>query len=75
MKRDIIIKKTFDNISKLPDQSLIEISNFAEFLINKAESEELLEGIQKLATDSKVYKFLEDEEEIYSLEDLKEIYK
>ncbi len=75
MTREILIKRTIEHLAKLPDQRLKEISDFAEFLLNKIESQPIIEGIQKLAVDSKSFKFLDDEEDIYSIGDLKERYK
>lgn len=75
MTREILIKKTLDNLTKLPDQKLKEVSDFAEFLLNRIENQLMTEGIQKLVTDSKTFKFLENEEDLYSVDDLKERYK
>ena len=75
MTREIIIKRTLDNLSRLPDQKLREVSDFAEFLLNKIDDRLLADGIQKLTSESKSFKFLETEEDLYSRADLKEIYK
>ncbi len=75
MSRDVLIKKTLDNLTRLPDQKLREVSDFTEFLINKIEDKLITEGIQKLTSNSKSFQFLESEEELYSKDDLKEIYK
>jgi hypothetical protein len=75
MTRETLIKKTIDNLSKLPDQKLKEVSDFAEFLINRIENQFMIEGIQELVSTSKTYKFLEEEEELYTVEDLKVKYK
>lgn len=75
MTRDILIKKTLDNLTRLPDQKLKEVSDFAEFLISKIEDRLITEGIQKLTSDTKSFKFLDSEEDLYSKADLKEIYK
>jgi hypothetical protein len=75
MTRETLIKKTIDNLAKLPDQKLKEVSDFAEFLLNRIESQLMTEGIQKLISDSKTFKFLESEEDLYSVDDLKERYK
>ena len=74
MTREALIKKTIDNLAKLPDQNLKEVSDFAEFLLSKIENQMITEGIQKLITDSQAFKFLDDEEEIYSSDDLKQRY-
>ena len=75
MTREILIKKTIDNLSRLPDQKLKEVSDFAEFLLNRIEDQIVREGIQKLVSDSKTFSFLKDEEDIYSTDDLKERFK
>jgi hypothetical protein len=75
MTRETLIKKTIDNLTKLPDQKLKEVSDFAEFLLNRIENQLMTEGIQKLISDSKAFKFLEHEEDLYSVDDLKERYK
>jgi hypothetical protein len=75
MNRETLINKTIDNLSKLPDQKLKEVSDFAEFLINRIENQLMTEGIQELVSTSKTYQFLEEEEELYTVEDLKVKYK
>lgn len=75
MTRQILIQRTIENLSKLPDQKLKEVSDFAEFLLSKIEDKLLTEGIQKLSMDSKSFHFLEDEEDLYTEADLKEKYK
>jgi len=75
MLRDTLIKNTINNIEKLPDQKIKEVLDFAEFLLSKSDDTILTEGIQKLASESKSFEFLKDEEDIYTSDDLKEIYK
>lgn len=73
--RETFIKKTIDNLSKLSDQNLKEISDFAEFLLHKSEDQNLTEGIQKLTADVKAFSFLGQDEDLYTVNDLKERYK
>ncbi|WOK04264.1 hypothetical protein [Imperialibacter roseus] len=75
MTREVLIKRTMENLNKLPDQKLREVSDFAEFLLNRIDEAVITEGIQKLASDSVAFKFLEEEEELYSVDDLKEKYQ
>ncbi|HPE78273.1 MAG TPA: hypothetical protein PLC80_19425 [Draconibacterium sp.] len=75
MNRDILLKETIDKIQQLPDIKIREINDFADFLLSKIESKILLEGIQKLTSDSKAFEFLKDEEDLYSVNDIKEKYK
>ncbi|HZX75321.1 MAG TPA: hypothetical protein VFE57_12920 [Cyclobacteriaceae bacterium] len=75
MTRETLIKKTLESLSKLPDQRVKEVSDFAEFLLSKIDDQIIIEGIQKLAANSASYQFLNDEEDIYTVADLKEKYK
>lgn len=75
MTRDKLIKSAVEKLKRLPDNRLEEISGYMDFLLKKKEDKELTEGIQKLSADAKAFKFLEDEEDIYSVNDLKEVYK
>jgi len=74
MTKEALIKKTVENISKLPEQKLKEVADFTEFLLYKTQDRILTEGIQKLISGSESFNFLEDEEDLYSKDDLKEIY-
>ena len=75
MTREKLIKATIDRLSKLPVENLKEVSDFTEFLLKKIEEKQLTVGIQQLAANSGSFKFLEDEEDLYSVSDLKEVYK
>ncbi len=74
MSKKELIDKTVSTLIKLPQNKLIEVSDFADFILQKAEDNQLLEGIARLANQSKSYKFLEDDEDLYTLEDIKETY-
>jgi hypothetical protein len=75
MPRETLIKKTIKTLSKLPPEKVKEVSDFAEFIFKKYEDEILLKGLEKLASDSKVFYFLNDDEDLYTVEDLKEKYQ
>ncbi len=75
MNRQILIDKTVSKIKLLPDTKIMEINDFADFLLSKIDDNILLEGIQKLTSDSKSFDFLNDEEDLYNENDLKERYK
>ena len=72
MNRDTLIKQTLKNFSKLPQDKVREISDFADFIMKKHEEETLQKGIEKLVSHSKSFDFLNEEQELYSLDDLKE---
>ncbi len=75
MNREILIKDTLNKIQQLPDLKIQEINDFAEFLLSKIEDKIFVEGIQKLTSDSKSFEYLLDEEDLYSVNDIKEKYK
>ena len=74
MTRKAIIERTVKVISQLPEDKAREISDFADFVIKRYEEMQLSEGIQKLTTESNAFDFLNEEEDLYSLSDLKEVY-
>ena len=51
ISREKLTEKAIEVLSKLPDQKLIELSDFAEFLIGKVK---LTEGTQQHVEDSKL---------------------
>ncbi len=74
MKRKIIIERTLKVINQLPEDKAEEISNFADFVFKRYEAHELINGIQNIICTSKSFDFLNNEEDVYSIVDLKEIY-
>ncbi len=75
MTREKLLKRTIEHLNKLPDQKVQEVSDFAEFLLKGIDDQILTEGIQKLVSESKTFSFLDEEEDLYSIEDLKERYR
>lgn len=75
MKRQSVINDTLSKMNKLPDNKLQEVQDFVEFLLSRADEKLLVEGIQELTTKSTSFDFLKDEEDIYTVNDLKEKYK
>lgn len=75
MDRETLIKQAIKKLNQLPESKIQEINDFADFLLSKLDDIVLQEGIQKLASDSKSFEYLKEEEELYSVNDLKERYK
>ena len=75
MERKELIENTFNKISQLPDLKIKEIHDFAEFLLMKIDDQILQQGIQELASSSNAFSYLNEEEDLYSVNDLKERYK
>ncbi len=74
MTRQIIIERTLRAINQLPEDKAEAISDFADFVFKRYEEHELTSGIQKLSSESQAFDFLHNEDEIYSVTDLKEVY-
>ena len=74
MDRKVLIDNIICKINLLPDSKIMEVNDFADFLLSKIDDKITLEGIQKLTSDSKAFDFLKDEENLYSVNDLKEKY-
>ena len=74
MTRQSIIERTLKAINQLPEDKALEISDFADFVFKRYEEQELTKAIQKMVSESQTFDFLNNEEEIYSLADLKEVY-
>ena len=70
-----MIKKTIEQLEKLPDHRLQEASDFVEFLVSRMNDGLLVEGMKEMASTSKAFSFLEEEKIEYKISDLKERYK
>jgi len=74
MTREAIIQKTVNTLSKLPVEKAGEVADFADFILKNYEEYILQKGIEKLTIQSGTFDFLNDDEDLYSLDDLKEKY-
>ncbi|MCK5209176.1 MAG: hypothetical protein KAI99_11880 [Cyclobacteriaceae bacterium] len=74
MTKETLIKKTLSTLSRLPQDKVREISDFADYILKKYEERILQKGIEKLVSTTKAFDFLKDEEDLYSIGDLKEKY-
>lgn len=74
MNKQSIIERTLKAINQLPEDKAEEISVFADFLMKRYDEQKLTEGIQKLAANSQAFNFLNNDEDIYTEDDLKEVY-
>ena len=74
MNRQAIIERTIKAINQLPEDKAEEISDFAEFVMKQYEEQRLTKGIQQLTANSQAFDFLNNEEDLYTEADLKEVY-
>jgi hypothetical protein len=75
MNRIQLIDETLQKLNKLPDDKIQEINNYAELLLSKIDDQILIEGIAVLTAKSKTFEFLNEEEELYTVNDVIESYK
>ncbi len=75
MKRNLIIENIQSKLNRLPDNQLQEMNDFADFLLSKIDEKITVEGIKKLIQNSKSFEFLQEDEDLYTVNDLKEKYK
>lgn len=62
-------------LQQLPEDKVREVADFADFILKKHDEYCLQKGIEKLSSKSKAFDFLHEEEDLYTVEDLKEKYK
>lgn len=74
MTRQAILERTIKAINQLPEEKAEEISNFAEFIMKQYEEHQISQGLQNMAARSSAFDFLNEEEDLYSESDLKEVY-
>lgn len=72
MNKEKVLKNTIQKLRQLDERNLKEANDFVEFLLSKVSERELTREIQQQAERSDSFAFLEDEEQLYSDEDLKE---
>jgi hypothetical protein len=75
MPKETLINKTLKTLSRLPQHKVRDVSDFADYLLKKYEEDIIQRGIEKLVSKSATYDLLKDEEDLYSVEDLKEKYE
>lgn len=75
MNRKILIEKLRNKIDRLPDNKIQEMDDFADFLLSKIDDKITVKGIEKLVQDSRAFGFLNEDEDLYTVNDLKEKYK
>jgi len=74
MSKQELIEKTIAALQKLPADKVAEVSDFTDFILQRNEDKEIVSGIEKLSGQSKSYQFLEEEEDLYTLNDVKAPY-
>ena len=71
MTTEAIINKTIKTLYTLPHNKIEEVADFVEYVSKKNEEYILQSGIEKLVSESNTFDFLKDEEDLYSIKDIK----
>ena len=71
MSKDFLLKKAANYLDNFSEDTLQEVINFEEYLLYKQEEIDINEGIKRLNMQSESLKFLNEEEDLYTLEDVK----
>lgn len=74
MSKTELIEKTLESLNKLPENELKEIHDFAAFLLSKINQRLLTEEVTQFNINSSSYKFLADDKDLYTVNDLKVKY-
>jgi hypothetical protein len=74
MTREAIINKTLKVLAALPAEKVEEIADFASYVLKKHEDDLIQRGIEKMIEGSTTFQFLADEEDLYTVNDIKEKY-
>jgi hypothetical protein len=75
MTREAIIQRTIEVLSALPVDKIEEVSDFADYVLKKYDDRSLQQEMYALIDQSDTFNFVREDEEIYSVNDLKERYK
>ena len=76
MDKQKLIETVVEKIKQLPENKLKEVEDYLDLLIEKYKDDALIqEGIEDIVENSKTYDFLKEEDDIYTVNDLKEKYK
>ncbi len=74
MSRQELIEKALKGMETLSNEELNEMNNFLEFILSKHEKKALSRDVSGINTSSKSYKFLEEDSDLYTVNDLKVKY-
>ncbi len=74
MTKQLIIEDIVKKLNRLSKKEAEEIALLIDAHLEKTESEYFMKNIQKLASESEVFNFLNEDTVEYKISDLKEIY-
>lgn len=70
-----MVEQTLRPLEQLPDDKIGEVADFAAFIPKRHEETVMQKGVEKLVQSPNAFAFLNDEEDLYTLSDLKERHR
>lgn len=74
MNKEELLENVLEHCRKLPESQIAQLLDYAEFLAQKNENAALLKEISSLVEQSSSFDFLNEEPEIYTVNDVKVKY-
>lgn len=74
MTKQAIIEHTIDVINQLSDDKATELVEFADLLIKQQNEVAMFDADINSLASGQSFDFLKDEEDLYSVDDLKQVY-
>ena len=74
MTKEAIIEKTIKTLNILPSENVWVIADFADFIMKKHNESTVQIGNYRLLPGSEAFSFLNDDEVLYSVKDIKKKY-
>ena len=75
MTKESLIQHTLETIQKLPQSKILEVSDYADYILKKYDDEMLQNGIEKIVSESNTFNEIVEDDVIYTVNDIKELYK
>ena len=75
MNKKDLLDSTIKKMEQLSEDKIREVNDFVEFLLQRREEYVINEGVKQMTSESKSFEFLQEEDDIYTVNDLKEKYK
>ena len=74
MEKEIIIEKIVKILNMLPQDKVMKVAEFTNYLFKKHEDHKLQKGIEHIVERSQTFQFVNDDEVLYTVDDIKEKY-
>ena len=69
IEREALLEKMIGRIEQLPTNRIQELNDFVEFISHRIDDALITEGLQRIANSSKTFDFLDNDPELYTIND------